>query len=244
MKEQQDAFGHALLDQLGGVESNAIIERSDGLVDVSAIHGYFSSFEEWGELGRKAADAARGRVLDVGCGAGRFALHLEERGHEVVAIDNSPAAIEVCRQRGVRDARLLSIARISQRLGRFDTILMMGNNFGLFGNASGVTTLLRRFHRITNPDGQLIAQILDPYQTDDPVHLDYQEANRRRGRLSGQIRLRVRYRTYRTPWFDHLFVSLEELKELVHGTGWKVSMVLGWEGPIYVAVLGKTAGAP
>ncbi len=77
---------------------------------------------------------ARGRVLDIGCGAGRHALYLQKRGFEVVAIDISPLAVDVCRRRGVNDVRLMSITEADSNLGPFDTILMMGANFGLFAN--------------------------------------------------------------------------------------------------------------
>ena len=51
----------------------------------------------------------------------------------MVGIDTSPGAIEACRRRGVRDVRLLALAEVDARLGRFDTLLMLGNNFGLLG---------------------------------------------------------------------------------------------------------------
>jgi hypothetical protein len=56
----------------------------------------------------------------------------------------------------------------------------------------------------------------------DPDHLAYLAANRARGRMSGQIRLRVRYKHYATPWCDYLMVSPEEMEALVEGTGWRV----------------------
>src|SRR5439155_545816 len=74
-----------------------------------------------------------GRVLDVGCGGGCVCLHLQERGQDVVGIDVSPGAIEVCRRRGVRDVRLLSIDDVDHSLGQFDTVVMLGNNIGLLG---------------------------------------------------------------------------------------------------------------
>src|SRR5512133_4324470 len=89
---------------------------------------YLAPFRRWPPHHRAGMRYARGRVLDIGSGAGRVALHLQGRGQEVIAIDNSPGAIEACR-RGVRDARLLSIDEVDGSLGLFDTIVMYGNNF-------------------------------------------------------------------------------------------------------------------
>jgi SAM-dependent methyltransferase len=242
MKESQDAFGHALLDHLDGHETYEIIERDDGFIDVSASTAdYFKPFADWSPLVQEASRRAVGRVLDIGCGAGRFAVQLQEQGHEVVAIDVSPLAIAVCKRRGVRDARVLSITGIPRSLGRFDTILMMGNNFGLFGSRLRARWLLRRFRRNTTPEARIIAQVLDPYQTTNPSHLAYHEANRRRGRMSGQIRMRVRYLQYATPWFDYLFVSLDEMRDLLTETGWQIAELIGSSGPLYVVSLEKSA---
>ena len=51
------------------------------------------------------------------------------------------------------------------------------------------------------------------YNTEDPDHLGYHERNRRRARMAGQIRMRVRHRKLKTPWFDYLMVSHEELEQ-------------------------------
>lgn len=238
MTDDRDAFGHALADHHAGGEVYEVIERSDGLLDVAAgIGRYFAPYEEWSALDRRSVDRARGRCLDVGCGAGRVALRLQERGLETVAIDNSPRAIEVCRARGVRDARVLPFRSLDASLGTFDTVLMMGNNFGLFGSASGMRRLLRRLLPRTRPGARIVAQTLDPSRTEDPVHLAYQEANRRRGRLPGQVRIRVRHRQFVGRWFDYLFVSPDELRSLTEGTGWGVDTIHRGEGVVYVAEL-------
>ena len=41
-----------------------------------------------------------GRALDLACGAGRHALYLAGLGWRVVAVDSSPAAIEILKNRG------------------------------------------------------------------------------------------------------------------------------------------------
>jgi len=239
----EDAFGHALKDRLAGAGGIEIIERSDGYIAVASmdLDDYFAPAADWPAHQQWAAQQCTGRVLDIGAGAGRFALHLQRQGHDVVAIDASLGAVEVCRERGVRDVRQLAITDVKRDLGRFDTLLMMGNNFGLFASRNRARKLLRRFRRITTKTGRIVTEILDPYRTRDPLHFAYQEMNRRRGRMPGQIRLRVRYKIYRTPWYDYLFVSQEELRALIEGTGWFVGDVQESAGPSYVAVLEKAS---
>jgi SAM-dependent methyltransferase len=176
-------------------------------------------------------------VLDVGCGAGRVALHLQDRGHEVVGIDLSPLAVEVTRRRGVRDARELAVTRVSRELGRFDTIVMFGNNFGLMGSRRRAPWLLRRFRSIANEGARILAESVNPYKTDNPEHLAYHERNRKRGRMAGQLRIRIRHHEYRTPWFDYLLASPEEMAELAEGTGWELRRVIDEGEHVYVGVL-------
>lgn len=238
--EQEDAFGLLLTHYLEGKPCHEIIERDDGFIDVTGGPAtYFSPFDAWPARQQQAMNFVRGRVLDVGVGAGRFALHLQEQGHEVVGIDVSPGALDVCRRRGVQDVRLLPFHRVDASLGRFDTILMMGNNFGLFANPRRARWLLRSLKKLTADDACIIGETNDPYTTDKPEHLAYHERNRRRGRMAGELRLRVRYRERIGPWFDYLMVSQAELGDLVQGTGWAVGQLLTDEGSQYVAVLQK-----
>ena len=184
----------------------------------------------------------RGRVLDVGCGAGRVALHLQERGHDVVAIDVSPKAVEVARRRGVRDTRVMAFTEVSSRLGMFDTVVMMGNNFGLFARERRARHMLRRLRGMA---GRIVATSNDPYQTDNPGHRAYHARNRARGRMSGELRLRVRNGPYASPWFDYLIVSPDEMHGLVKGTGWRVRRVIRQAGSgFYTAVIDRMPGHP
>jgi SAM-dependent methyltransferase len=244
LKVAQDAYGQMLLDALDGEEASEIVERSDGFIDTERFGPtvYLAPYRKWPAHERRAMRYVRGRVLDVGCGAGRVALHLQERGHDVVAIDVSPGAIEACKRRGVRNARVLSLDDVDEGIGPLDTIVMLGNNFGLFRSRANARRLLRRFCRLTGDDGRIVAESLDPHATDDEAHLKYQRRNRARGRLPGQLRIRVRYRDYATKWFDYLIVSPAEMEDIVAGTGWHVRRFIPGDGDdsdLYVAVMEK-----
>ena len=239
MKKLEDAYGQLIADYLETGEGIEIVERHDGFIDASRYGpaAYFFPFRKWPKAERKAMRLARGRVLDVGCGAGRVALYLQERGHDVVGIDLSPLAVEVARGRGVKDVRELPVTRVSRRLGRFDTIVMYGNNFGLMGGKRRAPWLLRRFRSITNEGARILAESVDPYKTDKPEHLAFHRRNRRRGRMGGQLRIRIRHGRHATPWFDYLLASPEEMAKLAKGTGWELAEVIDEGEHGYVGVL-------
>ncbi len=220
---EQDAFGQMMMAYLTEQKGQEIIERSDGLIEsTGGPEFYFYAYDKWPAHNLEGLKFARGKILDIGCGAGRIGLYLQDRGHEVVGIDNSPLAIEVCKRRGLKHTKVASITSLSSRLGFFDTLVMFGNNFGLFGNRRRARWLLRKFRQMTSQTGVILAETVDPYRTDKPHHLAYHAENRARGRMSGQICLRARYLTYKTPWIDYLMVSQKEMKEILKGTGWQV----------------------
>jgi hypothetical protein len=134
-----------------------------------------------------------------------------------------------------RDVLLLAFEDVDDSVGRFDTIVMFGNNFGVFGSPGKAKRLLRRLRPLAD---RIVAASNDPYATEDPAHLAYQERNRQRGRAAGQLRLRVRYRDLVGPWFDYLIVSPDEMATILVDTEWRIHRLLQQSGSgYYVAVL-------
>lgn len=240
MRNEEDAYGRAIYDCLRGRGGQEIVEYDDGFVFATGGPSfYLSEYRKWPAAERKAMRHVVGRVLDIGCGAGRVAIHLQERGHDVVGIDISPLAVRVSRARGLSKARVMPMSQIDDELGTFDTIVMMGNNFGLVGSRAGAQRFLRRFHGITTERGRILASSTDP-RHGRFGHFDYYLRNRGRGRMPGQIRSRIRYRTYATPWADFLLVSRREMRSLLVDTGWRIRRFIDSEDdPLYVAVIEK-----
>jgi SAM-dependent methyltransferase len=241
MHRDKDAYGQLIVAYLEGKLSYEIVERDDGSIGPSGgAPTYFAKYKNWPDWQKRAIKFARGRVLDIGAGAGRVSLYLQKRGCKVTAIDNSPLAIQVCRKRGVKDARVIAIDDVGEfSPGTFDTVVMYGNNFGLFGSRARAKQLLKTLHWRTTPNAVFIVESNDPYKTSDPSHLAYQKRNRKRGRMSGQLKIRIRFRESIGDWFDYLLVSQKEMQEILKGTGWKVREFFDSGKSSYTAVIAK-----
>lgn len=240
-KASEDAYGREIYAYWKG-EKRIIeaVECDDGFISFSSgPKAYFAEYRQWPKHQRQAIRLARGRVLDIGCGAGRCLLHLKGKGLDGVGIDVSPLAIKVCRERGLKDVRVRSITEIGPKMGTFDTIIMLGNNFGLFGSFSRARRLLKVMHRMTTTGARIIAESMGPEITEIPEHKAYHRRNIRRGRMPGQVRIRVRFRTCQSPWFDYLFVSAPEMRTILDGTGWTIARIIPGEEPFYCAVIEK-----
>jgi SAM-dependent methyltransferase len=215
-----------------------VIERDDGLINGAPADHYLGEPDEWQSHDHRALRLCRGQVLDIGTGAGRTAVELQRRGMAVTGLDTSPGAIEIARRRGLRDTVVTTIdAYAAQAATRYDTFLLLGNNLGLLEGPERAPIFLAALARLANPGARIVAQGTDPYGTTDPVHADYHRRNRERGRIGGQLRLRLRYRRLATEWFDYLNCSPAELAELLVGTGWRLKSVDLQDRPYYLAVM-------
>ena len=86
----KDLFGKAILDfQTNNSPEDLVTETNISEADEMSVDYLFRSFNEMPKLERKALQLAKGKVLDVGCGAGSHALYLQEKGFDVTAIDTS-----------------------------------------------------------------------------------------------------------------------------------------------------------
>lgn len=242
MKRSADVFGRALLDWARGGTTPEVLERDDGFTQLGAgPEVYLSDFKGWPSAERRAVRHLRGRVVDIGCGAGRVALYLQRRGIEVVGIDSSPLAVQAATLRGVTHAWCEPIERLGPALASFDSLVLFGNNFGILETPERARRVLTDLAKSTKPNARIIAESTNAYCGGAPgFDRSYYRRNKERGLSPGQTRLRFLYEEAKSPWFDWLYVSRSEMRSLLHGTGWHQSLVLGdRSSEPYVAVLEK-----
>lgn len=96
----------------------------------------------------------QGRVLDIGCGAGRLVEALSRRGHSVLGIDVCPTAVITTVCRGGAALRRSVFEPLPDE-GRWGTALLIDGNIGIGGDPH---RLLRRIRGLVHGRGLLLVE--------------------------------------------------------------------------------------
>ncbi len=150
----KDLFGKAILDfQTNNSPEDLITETSISEADEMSVAYLFRTYDEMPKLEQKALQLAKGKILDVGCGAGSHSLTLQnDRNLEVTSIDISPNAIQACELRGLKNAKVQDIMTLENE--KFDTILLLMNGTGIFGTLKETPNFLNKLKSLLNPNGR------------------------------------------------------------------------------------------
>lgn len=235
-----DLLGRLLADyHRGDLSDTPVHRREDGHTSRAPAEWYFLAPDEWPDVERAGVGKARGDVLDVGCGAGRTSLWLQERGQEVLAVDRSPGAVAVAADRGVERVVVAKMDHLPVTADEFDTALFAGKQFALGSELRDVSERLRRLWTVVPPGGRIVADLDDPTKVLAPEHADYQRDHQLAEEVTRR-RFRLEYDGETGPWTDLLSLSPDVLEGLADETGWMLAEVVGGDGPRYWAVLERT----
>lgn len=234
-----EVWGQIFLDHLNGEDAPHSVERDDGRREASdsAAH-YFEAPRLDAE--RELLARIKGPVLDLGAGAGSYALHLQSLGLDVTAADSSPVAVEVCRKRGCRRVRVMDLRDLDIEPASFRSIIIMGNTLGAHQTPETLPKLLNALRAAVGPGGHLLTSTVDPLDTKDPGHLEYHQRNRDRGLPPGLTRIRMSYKDIVEEWMDLWMPTAEELAEVTAVSGWSLAEERQ-EGPFRVRLFQTTA---
>ena len=239
------AFGESILAYWeGNSDAKHIIERGDGHKREIAVNYLFLEPSEWSTEEVHALEhiPPESTVLDIGCGVGRVATYLQSQGHKVVGLDACQEAIQIAKARGLQFTYLGNACRLENPpvFDRFDTIMMLGNNFGVCGDIPKTEDLLTRLNAFLASKGLLIFSCRDPLTTDVPAHLAYHQRNREQGRPPGLVRIRIVYQNLLDEWWDLLMVNIVTAEQILENTGYKKIAVYQEVGsPLYFFVAKK-----
>jgi SAM-dependent methyltransferase len=219
-----DPFGMALLAYFEGDRTaELIIHRDDGQKTPLPVGFFFRNPPEFTPLENAALDRCTGRILDVGAGSGLHSLVLQGEDLSVTAIDISPHAVNVMKQRGLKDVHCADIFEFQG--GPFDTLLLIGHGIGMVETIAGLDRFLAHARGLLSENGQVLLDSLDVRITDDPSNLAYHQANRQAGRYIGETRLRFEFRGEEGPTCGWLHVDAETLIEHAGSPGWRCEVI-------------------
>jgi len=205
LSPNNDPMGAAIRDyQNKGKASRLRVLSSMFDEDEMPIAHLFRTFNQMPRLEQKALSMAKGRVLDIGAGAGCHALALQERGLEVKAIDISPLSCEVMKERGVKNAECVNLFN-PQLQGKYDTLLLLMNGTGIAGKLNRLSMLLNRLKELLAEGGQILIDSSDLkyiYENEDgSMDIDLNAP------YYGEVDYQMQYKNIKGEPFDWLYTD-------------------------------------
>jgi SAM-dependent methyltransferase len=231
----KDLFGKAILDyQTNNSPEDLITETSISDEDEMSVAYLFRSYAEMPLIEQKALQLSKGKVLDVGCGAGSHSLTLQnDRNLEVTSIDISPNAIQTCTLRGLKNAKVQDIIALENE--KYDTILLLMNGTGIFGTLKQTAKFLQKLKSLLNPNGQILIDSSDIlYMFDD----DEDGGKWIPGNgYYGELTFTLRYKNQKEEEFPWLYLDYNTLQNAAFANGLQCEMILEGEHYDYLAKL-------
>ena len=232
---RRDPMGAAIADfYKNGIAGRLRVLSSMFDEDEIPVAHLFREEDEMGELELKALKLSKGRILDVGAGAGCHALALQDRGMEVTAIDVSPLSVEVMTKSGIDDARLVNLYD-ETLCEKFDTILMLMNGSGIIGKIANMPQFFARIDSLLAEGGQVLMDSSDLIYLfeDEDGGVDIDLA----GDYYGEVDFTMQYKNIKGETFDWLYIDFETLAFHAAENGFEAELVMQGEHYDYLARL-------
>lgn len=231
----KDLFGKALLDyQNGRYTHDLITSTSISDDDVLPVPYLFRGYKDMPKIEQSALKLCKGNILDVGCGTGSHSLYLQEKGFNVKAIDVSPGAIEVSKQRGVLNAEPKNVLN---ETATFDTIILLMNGTGIFQELSQVSKYLSHLKSLLKPDGQILMDSSDiKYMYEDEDGSYWMDMN---SNYYGELDYFLSYKGEKETPMKWLYLDFDTLKLACQSVGLDCELLMHGDHYDYLARLSE-----
>ena len=236
----KDLFGTAILDfQTNNFPEDLITETTISEEDEMSVAYLFRDFSGMPILEQKTLLLAKGKVLDVGCGAGSHSLYLQnEKKLDVTAIDISEKAVEACKLRGVSNVKVEDILHFETD-EKFDTIILLMNGTGIFGKLENVSNYLQKLKYLLAENGQILIDSSDIiYMFDEDDSEDSDGGKWISGdKYYGELEFTITYKDEKESSFPWLYMDYNTLQNAAVANGLQCELILEGEHYDYLARL-------
>jgi len=234
----KDIFGLSIYKYWKGSRRLAIkFIRDDGKEFTLSPKFFFTEYKGFSDSEKKLLKHVKGRVLDVGCGAGRHLLYLQKKGYDAVGIDSSKYLVRICKRRG--GAKCFQADIYAYRPGmKFDTILLFGNNLGIAKSIKNSHKLFKILRGLLTKNGRLLLTSIDYEKTPDNDFRKYVEWNRKKGKDPGQLITKNVLGKQATGWVKWLYLTPEELRKICSSEGLVIEKIYRERNGSYGAIVG------
>ncbi|MHC5354293.1 class I SAM-dependent methyltransferase [Myroides sp. LJL115] len=232
----KDLLGQAILDYQTNNNPQDIFTSTDiSEEEVMEIAYLFRTYKQMPKIEQLALDMAKGKILDVGCGAGAHSLYLQKKGLEIYPIDISSKSIEACKLQGISNAQCIDLLEVKEQ--KFDTILLLMNGTGIFGYLKNISQYLSHLKSLLQPNGQILIDSCDliymfDKQPDGSVWIPMQDKD-----YYGELSFTLRYKNQISPSFPWLYLDYNTLSNAAFGNGLKCELIYQGDSDDYLARL-------
>lgn len=216
-----DVYGKAILDYYNGRKVKLLTFSSIAGKDELPMEHLFRSYKEMPVLEQVALHLSKGKILDIGCGAGSHSLYLEQNKLKVKAIDVSAGAIDVCNLRGVKNAVHQDFWEL--RNEKFDTIIALMNGVGICGKIDHLPKFLSHLKSLLAENGQVLidsSDLIYMFEDDDgEIHMPVSKS------YYGEVQFYLEYDKQKSSTFNWLYIDYFKLVKYAEEAGFICEMM-------------------
>ena len=224
-----DIYGKALSEFYNnGPYKTLWINNTYGEPEEMPVEVFFRGLEDMPDIELLALNKCRGKVLDIGAGAGSHSLILQQSGFDVSALELSSTACHIMEKRGVKKIINSNIFEFGGQ--KFDTLMLLMNGIGLSQTINGLKAFLQHARTLLNQGGQLI------FDSSDITYL-YDEVEVPTDRYFGELEYQYQYDRINGDWFKWLYVDKDTLIKIAREQNWQCEILLEDDYSQYLAQL-------
>lgn len=213
-----DPLGQAIADYYHKNKPAKLwIHNTYGPKEEMPVSVYFRKFNEMPVLEHTALNHCKGKILDIGAGAGSHVLWLQQQDKDITALEISTLSCEVMQERLVKKIIPQDVFNYSAE--KYDTLLLLMNGIGLCGTLDGLRRFLQHAKTLLSPGGQLL------FDSSDVAYV-YNNHFPNLQHYYGEIEYQYAYKRKRTGWFKWLYVDRFTLSAIAKEESWRDEFIM------------------